>query len=41
MGHTNANFTRKQYGHYIVDEEKSQRKRQAAGGILVKKEGRL
>lgn len=41
MGHASADFTRKQYGHYIVDEEKSQRKREAAGGILVKKERRL
>lgn len=41
MGHTNADFTRKQYGHYIEDKEKSQRKREAAGGILVKKERRL
>ena len=37
MGHTNANFTRKQYGHYIVDDEKSARKREAAANILVKK----
>jgi len=35
MGHTNANFTRKQYGHYIVDEEKQQRKREAAAAILA------
>jgi len=41
MGHTNANFTRKQYGHYIVDEEKSARKREAAANILVKRKGRL
>jgi len=41
MGHASADFTRKQYGHYIVDEEKAQRKREAAGGILVKKERRL
>lgn len=40
MGHTNANFTRKQYGHYIVDEEKSARKREAAANILVKRKGR-
>jgi len=37
MGHTNANFTRKQYGHYIVDDEKSARKREAAANILVKR----
>lgn len=40
MGHTNANFTRKQYGHYIVDDEKSARKREAAANILVKRKGR-
>ncbi len=37
MGHTNANFTRKRYGHYIVDDEKSARKREAAANILVKR----
>ena len=41
MGHTNANFTRKQYGHYIVDDEKSARKRLAAANILVERKGRL
>ena len=41
MGHTNANFTRKQYGHYIEDDEKSARKREAAANILVKRKGRL
>jgi integrase len=41
MGHTNANFTRKQYGHIIVDEEKSRIKREAASAILIKKERRL
>ena len=40
MGHTNPEFTKKQYGHYIEDEEKSQRKREAAGAVLVKRKGR-
>jgi len=37
MGHTNPEFTKRQYGHYIEDEEKSKRKREAAGAVLVKK----
>ena len=40
MGHTNPEFTKKQYGHYIKYEEKSQRKREAAGAVLVKRKGR-
>ena len=41
MGHASADFTRKRYGHYIVDEEKSRIKREAASAILIKKERRL
>jgi integrase len=40
MGHTNPEFTKRRYGHYIEDEEKSQRKRDAAGAVLVKRKGR-
>jgi len=40
MGHTNPEFTKRRYGHYIEDEAKSQRKRDAAGAVLVKKKGR-
>ena len=40
MGHTNPEFTKKQYGHYIEDEEKSKRKRDAAGAVLVNRKGR-
>ncbi len=40
MGHSNPEFTKKQYGHYIEDEEKSQRKRDARSAILVKNKGR-
>ena len=40
MGHSNQEFTKKQYGHYIEDEEKSQRKRDARSAILVKNKGR-
>ena len=41
MGHTKPEFTKKQYGHYIHNEEKSERKRNAAGAILVNRKGRL
>ena len=40
MGHTNPEFTKRRYGHYIEDEEKSQRKREAAGAVLVTRKGR-
>jgi integrase len=40
MGHTNPEFTKRRYGHYIEDEEKSQRKRDAAGAVLVNRKGR-
>ena len=40
MGHTNPEFTKRRYGHYIEDEEKSQRKRDASAAILVKRKGR-
>ena len=40
MGHTNPEFTKRRYGHYIEDEEKSKRKREAAGAVLVKRGGR-
>lgn len=40
MGHTNSEFTKKQYGHYIHNQEKSERKRNAAGAILVNRKGR-
>lgn len=40
MGHTNPEFTKKQYGHYIKDEAKSQRKREASGAYLVHRKGR-
>ena len=40
MGHKNPEFTKRRYGHYIEDEEKSQRKREAAGAVLVTRKGR-
>jgi len=40
MGHTNPEFTKRRYGHYIKDEAKSHRKREASGAILVNRKGR-
>ena len=35
MGHTNPNWTKKQYGHYLIDDAKRERKRSTAAKILA------